>query len=195
MESKLARWCDSLLEISWLAAIIVIPLFFNVHSDRVFEPDKLMLLRSIALLMSAAWGVQFIERRGWQQVQWGWQDANSIWRKPFALPVIALVIVYLLSTAVSINPRISLLGSYQRLQGTYTTFSYIIIFAIMLGNIKARAQVRRVVTAVIITHASFSSRHQNDAPNPIKANNAIGQMGDHAPTPTSTSQTAVLDKM
>ncbi len=46
MNSKLSQWCDGLIEAGWLAAIIAIPLFFNIHSDRVFEPDKITLLRS-----------------------------------------------------------------------------------------------------------------------------------------------------
>ena len=64
MNSKLARWCDGLLEAGWLSAIVLIPLFFNIHSDRVFEPDKLTLLRSIAVFMLAVWLVKFVEQRG-----------------------------------------------------------------------------------------------------------------------------------
>ena len=47
MNSKLARWCDGLLEVSWLAAIVLIPLFFDIHSDRVFEPDKLTIVKQL----------------------------------------------------------------------------------------------------------------------------------------------------
>jgi len=47
-------WCDRLIEMGWLAAIIVVPLFFNIYSSRVFEPDKLTTLRSNATCMSLA---------------------------------------------------------------------------------------------------------------------------------------------
>ena len=47
MESRLSRWCDGLLEAGWLVAILAIPIFFNIHSERVFEPDKLALLLSL----------------------------------------------------------------------------------------------------------------------------------------------------
>ncbi|MCB8943693.1 MAG: peptidylprolyl isomerase [Ardenticatenaceae bacterium] len=152
MTSKLARWCDGLMEAGWLAAVIAIPLFFNIHSDRVFEPDKLTLLRSIAVLMSAAWLVKFIDLQGWQQ--WSSlhpRNEESIWRKPFVLPVFLLVITYLISNIFSVTPTVSWAGSYQRLQGTYTTLSYIVIFGIMIHTMRTRAQVSRVVTAVIIT--------------------------------------------
>ena len=152
MNSKLARWCDGLLEAGWLAAIVLIPLFFNIHSDRVFEPDKLTLLRSLAVFMLAIWLVKFVEQRGWERLNWlKWRDAASIWRMPFVLPIAIIVLVYLLSTIFSITPTVSWAGSYQRLQGTYTTLSYIVIFALMVATIRERAQLDRIITTLIIT--------------------------------------------
>ena len=152
MNSKLARWCDGLLEAGWLAAIVLIPLFFNIHSDRVFEPDKLTLLRSIAVFMLAIWLVKFVEQRGWERLNWlKWRDPASIWRMPFVLPVAIIVLVYLLSTIFSITPTVSWAGSYQRLQGTYTTLSYIVIFALMAATMRERPQLDRVITTLIIT--------------------------------------------
>ena len=60
MTTKLSRLCEAFIEAGWLAAVIVVPLFFNVHSSRVFEPDKISLMRSIALLMAVAWLVKAI---------------------------------------------------------------------------------------------------------------------------------------
>ncbi|MGD8858152.1 MAG: hypothetical protein PVG33_17580, partial [Chloroflexota bacterium] len=152
MESKLQRYCDGLLEAGWLAALVITPLYFNIHSSRVFEPDKLTLLRSIAVFMVAVWLVKFVDGQGWRSLGWlRWRSENSIWRMPFVLPVFLLAIVYLLSTIFSITPVVSWAGSYQRLQGTYTTLSYIVIFAMMLATIRERGQVSRVITTVIVT--------------------------------------------
>ncbi len=157
MNSKLSHWCNGFLEIGWLAAIISIPLFFNIHSDRVFEPDKLTLLRSIALLMSAAWLVKFVNEEGWRQLDWlRWKSEDSVWKRPFVLPVFLLVMVYFLSTLVSITPQVSWAGSYQRLQGTYTTLSYIVIFALLAATMRTREQVQRAVTAVILASIPIS---------------------------------------
>lgn len=152
METKLTRWCDGIMEAGWLAAVIITPLFFNIHSDRVFEPDKLTLLRSIALVMAAAWLVKWVDQEGWKQLRrFDWRDANAVWRMPFVLPVFLLVIVYLLSNLFSVTPAISWAGSYQRLQGTYTTLSYILIFGVTVSTMRTRAQARRLVTFVIIS--------------------------------------------
>lgn len=157
MRSRLSYWCDGLIEAAILVAVIAAPLFFNIHSDRVFEPDKLTLVRSLAILMSVGWLVGFIDRQGWKNLGWlRWKEEDSIWRLPFALPVLLLVVVYLISTLFSVVPRVSWAGSYQRLQGTYTTLSYIVIFALAAVTFRRREQINRLVTAVILTSIPVS---------------------------------------
>ncbi|KAA3661461.1 MAG: hypothetical protein DWQ04_16450, partial [Chloroflexi bacterium] len=152
MQSKLSRWCDGIIEAGGVAAVIVTPLFFNIHSDRVFEPDKLTLLRSIALVVAFAWLVKFIDQKGWQQhSRLRWREEGSIWRMPFILPVTLLVVAYLVSNLLSVTPSVSWAGSYQRLQGTYSTLSYLVIFGTTISSMRTRAQARRLVTMVIIT--------------------------------------------
>ncbi len=143
--SRLSMWCDRLIEMGWLAAIIVVPLFFNIYSSRVFEPDKLTTLRSIAIVMCLAWLVKWFEERGNANV-----DTRLTWRTPLVVPTLILVIVYMISTALSVAPRTSLLGSYQRLQGTYTTFSYIVVFFMVLQGLRTRAQLERLLTVMIL---------------------------------------------
>ena len=152
MDSRLSRWCDGLLEAGWLVAILAVPLFFNIHSDRVFEPDKLALLRFVALIMAAIWLVGAIDRRAWRDLD-RLRPSNpaALWHRPLVLPVLALVVVYLLATLFSVSPRVSWLGSYQRLQGTYTTLSYVVIFATMAATIRTPEQVRRVVSVAIVS--------------------------------------------
>lgn len=144
--SHLSVWCDRLIEAGWLAAIVIVPLFFNIYSSRVFEPDKLTTLRSIALFMAMAWMVKWIE-----ELRNPNRDRRVTWRTPLVLPTLITVVVYMISTALSIAPRTSLLGSYQRLQGTYTTFAYIVIFLMILQGMRTRAQLERLITILIVT--------------------------------------------
>ncbi len=161
MQTKIGALCDKILEAAWLVAIVAVPVFFNIHSGRIFEPDKLTFLRSVAVLMVAVWLIRLIEQGG---VTWPGSDGASqagglgalIKNTPLVLPTLLLVGVYLLATATSIVPRVSLWGSYQRLQGTYTTLSYIVIFAIMLQTLRSRAQIDRLVTTIILTSVPVS---------------------------------------
>ena len=161
MTTRLSIYCDKLLEAGWLAALIVAPLYFDVYSSRVFEPDKAMLVRSLALVMVGAWLVKQLES-GWRAVTQN-KDAHPPERtplgealraitrdNPFALPVLAIIVTYVIATIFSVVPGISLWGSYQRLQGTYSTFSYIAISVIAASALRTRAQLDRAVNTILV---------------------------------------------
>src|SRR5262245_41104615 len=59
-KSKLDAWLSGIIEAGWLAALVLAPLFFNVFSSRVFEPDKISLVRSISLIMLLAWLIKLV---------------------------------------------------------------------------------------------------------------------------------------
>jgi tetratricopeptide (TPR) repeat protein len=149
--SRLSIWCDRLIEAGWLAAVLVVPLFFNIYSSRVFEPDKLTTLRSIALVMAMAWLVKWFEERRNPE-----REQRISWRTPLVLPTLITVVVYMVSTALSVAPRTSLLGSYQRLQGTYTTLAYIVVFLMILQGMRQRAQVERLLTVMVLNSLPIS---------------------------------------
>jgi hypothetical protein len=164
MQTKLSLLCEKIIEAGWLAVLILVPVFFNIYSARTFEPDKLTLMRSIALVMALAWLVKVAEV-GFGRVGAGGsgetKDAElpinagrgvrKLLDAPLFLPTLLLIFAYIVSTIFSISPTVSLWGSYQRLQGTYTAFSYIVIFALMATHLRTRAQVDRLVTTVILT--------------------------------------------
>ncbi len=152
MISKLTKYADALMETAWLLALILAPLFFDVYSQRVFEPDKISLVRSVALFGLIAGVVKLFEtwRARGAADEAEQTGAGSFWRKPLVLPVLALMAVYLLSTLFSVAPRQSFWGSYQRLQGTFTMLSYIVLFFITLSALQREEQWRRFQYTVIL---------------------------------------------
>lgn len=161
-QSRLGLFCEKFIQAGWLVALIAAPLYFNIYSSRVFEPDKITLVRTLALAMGAAWLVLRAER--WQALP---RQANSFaisarpgaWLKsmsaanPLTLPALLLFLAYLVSTALSLSPIVSFFGSYQRLQGLYTLSAYLIIFFLAASSLKTRADVERAITLALL--ASF----------------------------------------
>jgi hypothetical protein len=146
------------MEAAWLAAVSIIPIFFNIYSSRIFEPDKITILRSLALLILAAWIIKLVDEG---EIRWQVNDSEEslikfLWKYPLIAPVIGLAIVYGLSTIFSVSPSISFFGSWQRLQGTYTTFSYFIIFLSIIVNLRKHEQINRIITTVIIASLPIS---------------------------------------
>jgi cyclophilin family peptidyl-prolyl cis-trans isomerase/Flp pilus assembly protein TadD len=164
MRTRLSIFCDKVIEAGWLVAAVVVPLFFNIYSQRVFEPDKISLLRSLVLVMAAAWLVRTLE--DWRSAAGSFAapapggaggTVGGLWKRivsrPLVLPILLFVLVYIISTILSVSPSVSFLGSYQRLQGTYTTLSYIVLFALVLDGLRTKRQFDRLVTVAIL--ASF----------------------------------------
>jgi len=142
-QAGLSVLCDKVIEAGWMALVVVVPLFFNVYSQRSFESDKIALMRTIALVMSLAWVIKELEARSWKleacpeprRRVGGWK---LVLRTPLVFPTLLLAIVYILTTITSIASRLSLWGSYHRMQGTYTTLSYIVIFFVILHTLRHR---------------------------------------------------------
>ncbi len=181
VRTKLDHWCEAIIEAGWLAALVVAPMFFNVFSSRVFEPDKISLVRSIALIMLLAWVVKVANGGApWLPAQWersgeaaeeprGLHFA-SLWRNPFLIPVLLLIVAYLLSTVFSLARFVSWFGSYQRLQGTYSFLSYVIIASLTAAHLRRPEQIRRLQHTIIITSLPIAIygvlQHYNKDPLP-----------------------------
>jgi tetratricopeptide (TPR) repeat protein/O-antigen ligase len=143
--SRASQFAARFLEVGWLSALLVVPVFFDVWSDRVFEPDKLSLLRSIALLMVAA-GVVWLFERGRPE-----PGALGRWlRTPIVAPVLLVSAVYLFASLFSVDPRASWLGGHNRLQGTYTWSAYLVLFLAIVAVVRNRIQLDRLLFAVVL---------------------------------------------
>ncbi|MDO8671309.1 MAG: tetratricopeptide repeat protein [Dehalococcoidia bacterium] len=168
MRTKLSVFCDRLIEAGWLAVAAVIPFFFNVYSSRVFEPDKLTMLRSIALIMAVAFVIKTIESvppnlslSAWLR---GFAKAT-----PLTIPVLIYLAVYLFTTITSVAPAVSFFGSYQRLQGTLVTLSYLTVFFLTAYNMRTRVQLSRLLWVVVLDASiiSFYGLIQHDRLDPL----------------------------
>ncbi len=150
------RFCDALIEAGWLLALVLVPLFFDVYSSRVFEPDKIALLRIVTLVsLFAALGKWLAEMSQGDRPGFA-ERARVVLGKPLVIPSLALAVVYVLATALSVAPRTSLWGSYQRLQGTYTWLCYVALFLLAVIHIRQREQVDRLVWTALLTSLPVS---------------------------------------
>jgi hypothetical protein len=161
MRSRTGIFCERVIEAGWLLAAILAPLHFNIFTNRTFEPDKISLLRSLALAVCAAWIIRFLEGNG------GTLEAGSktgaeadgtigkgrsllILRTPLVVPVLLYLLWYLVSTILSVLPGFSFFGSYTRLQGTYSMFSYGVIFFAVLTFLRRKEQLDRLIDTIIL---------------------------------------------
>lgn len=150
-QTRLGAFADRTIEAGWLLVLVFAPYFFNLLSARHFEPDKATAVRALALIMLAAWTIKTIERVTFGNERLSW---SAWWRAPLALPALVYGGIFVFATLTSVSPSISSWGSYNRLQGTYTNLSYMVIFAAIVGNLRTRVQLDRLITTAVL--AGFS---------------------------------------
>lgn len=165
MQTRLATFAGRVLESSWLAALIIVPLLFNVYTERVFEEDKIPLLRSISLMV-VAWGIIFIIEKGRAALT---HDDRPWYRWPLVIPALILSGAYIIATIFSVNPSISWWGAYIRRQGTYTWLSYVAIFLAILLVVRDKRQVNRIVNVMLLASvpAALYAFMQNQGLDPL----------------------------
>jgi tetratricopeptide (TPR) repeat protein/O-antigen ligase len=168
--TRLGYYADKFLEFGWLLAVVFVPLFFNVYSSRVFEPDKISTLRSLVLLMTVAWLIKILEGgvRAYSQasaptragrlstaVQGAAESGLPSWlgflRVPMIVPILVYALTYIISSIFTVTPDATIFGSYQRLQGTYSQFSYMMLGILVIANMRTRVQLDRMVNFMILT--------------------------------------------
>lgn len=134
-------WCARAQEAVWLTAAVAVPVVFNPWGCNAFEAPKSALLQGLVLLMGLAAAVQGVEALvapGRSR-----RDGAALWLG------LAFGLVVILATVVSVNPRTSLWGSYERRQGLLTLGAYVALFLLTATGLRTRAQAERLLTAIV----------------------------------------------
>ena len=127
-------------------ALAGIPVFFNPYTTRVFESDKTYLLRSITVIMLLAWLIK-------KSAEGLALDAplKEKGNRTILGSVLALGVIYFVSSALSITPYFSFKGYFLRQEGFYTLACYIVTFFIVLGNLREQGQLKRLLHTMILS--------------------------------------------
>ena len=140
------------LEITWLAVIFLIPLFFNPLSHQAFYLNKALLLQFLVMAMLAFWVADWILSRSSQKGL----KRQSISISPLHLAISVFGLLAVLATAASITPAISFWGSYYRKAGLLTLVCWILFFLIVAQQLRNRAQLFRAIYTLLLSSGIVS---------------------------------------
>ena len=146
--TRVSNFCEHFIEAGWLIAVALVQLYVSSASNQGYAVAKVYFLRLLVPLMVAAWVVKLWEERRDGGVR---QLFASLWKKPLALPVAVYVASVFLTALTSVAPGLSFYGSFERLQGAYTTLAYAAFFCMVAANLKRRDQFDRLVAVLILS--------------------------------------------
>ena len=132
---------DGVVEATCLIALVTLPLYFFPLSPLGPETDKAVIFIALSAIAGAAWLLGEFDRA----------IGGGVRSVPNALlwAGIAVLGSYIVATAASIHPAISLFGTMARHQGLLTHAGYAVFFVCVATRIRRREQVRRLVTILI----------------------------------------------
>lgn len=162
MHTRISRLADKTMEAAVLVAVLAIPLLLNPYSARVFEGEKVSLLRALAAIAAAAWLVRYLEARWIAREPSPRRQARpraqgAVLRdQPVFLVALLVGLVTAITGITSIMPRVSLWGSYQRGQGILTTLSYLVLFLVTLNTFTSADGRRRLISTLLVASAPVS---------------------------------------
>lgn len=128
--------------IFWLlmAAIFLVPLYFNIKSYDQFEMPKLTLLRILTSLMLGTWLVKIFSE-------------GRIEYKPMPLdiPMLLWALMNIVTTFTSFSPHLSFRGEYENFAGSLSNLNYVALYFIATQFIKTKKQVNYAALTIALS--------------------------------------------
>lgn len=124
----LIKYCNRIIEYSFYALFLLVPIVFSQFTSELFELNKMWLTWGLTIVIGASWIIKMIAAK------------KILFRRTFFdIPILLFFISQLISTFISIDPHISWWGYYSRFNGGFlSTISYIVLFYAFLTNLSFR---------------------------------------------------------
>lgn len=141
--------------VTLLAVVVGVPLAFSSMTRSVFEVNKLLILRYGLLLGYWIWIVGFIFKRAN-----GWLDTPEdkpgrfgfSWKKiGLEIPIALWLGTNIISTLLSQNLKISVIGCYDRWEGIITIINYVMLLVLVAKLVTTRRMIHWILGGMVVS--------------------------------------------
>src|SRR3989344_8549086 len=121
---KIIRICNKVIEYSFYAIFILIPLAIAGDTSELFEFNKMWLAFCLGVIITAAWTIKSIVKK-----------ELRIQKTPLDIPILLFLLSQLLSTIFSWDRHVSIWGYYSRFNGgLLSIILYIFLYYAFVNN-------------------------------------------------------------
>lgn len=144
------RVCDRIIEYSFYALMIIVPLILTPYNYELFEFNKMLTVYWFTIIISGAWLIKMIINK-----------KILLIKTPFDIPIILFLASQIMATIFSIDIHTSLWGYYSRFHGgLMSTICYIILFyAYITNNISAKKSLKVILSTAMIVSLYGIAEH------------------------------------
>lgn len=146
MNNRLTPLLDTISHYSILALVVLVPLFFWTTTTEFFDTPKFLILIIVSLILLTTSSVSLLA-----------SSKLTITRTPFDLPLLMLLVVGVVSTFFTTAKWVGILGNFPRLHGGFASLAfYVLLYLLLVANIKKISQVKTLQTALIFVGGILS---------------------------------------
>ena len=136
---KLPDYCTRVIEYSFYALFLLVPLTFNGGTSELFELNKMWLTFGLTIVIAAAWITKMIAQR-----------KVVIQRTPIDIALLLFLLSQILSTIFSLDQYVSWWGYYSRFNGgLFSTLCYILLYYAFVSNLGIKHVLRTLKVSLI----------------------------------------------
>lgn len=131
--------CNKIIEYSFYALFLLVPLVFVGDTSELFELNKMWLTYGLTILITGSWITAMIAKK---QIR--------ITKTPFDIFLILFLLSQLVSSIISLDSRVSFWGYYSRFNGGfYSILCYVILFYAFVTHFSRKQTMRLLIVTLI----------------------------------------------
>src|SRR3990167_7089953 len=138
ISENITFYSDKLIVGLLLAVVVAVPLFFDIRLYSVFDLSKVIALYLLTIAILVVWSIALVFKHGFK-----------FSHTAIDIPILAYIFIFIISSAVSINPIMSLFGTYKRFEGLTATLCYILIFYATVNFVTTQKRLYLSVFAIV----------------------------------------------
>ena len=149
-------FCNRVIEYSFYALFLLVPLVFLGNTSELFEFNKMWLTFGLTIVIGSVWVTKMIL-----------QGRIAIQKTPLDIPILLFFASQVISTIFSLDPHISWWGYYSRFNGgLLSTISYILLYYAFVSNLTTKHVLRvlgvSLVSCLLVALWGFPARFGYD---------------------------------
>ncbi|MBM2833314.1 MAG: hypothetical protein HW406_475 [Candidatus Brocadiaceae bacterium] len=145
ISKNISKYCEKIIIGLLLTAIVAIPLFFDIRLYSVFDLSKVTALYLTTISILVVWLILLAFRHD-----------LKFSHIPINIPILAYITIFVISSVISINPIMSLFGTYKRFEGLTATLCYILLFYATVNFVTTKKRLYCLILS-ILAGATISS--------------------------------------